>query len=185
MQGVKELARDARRQEAEQRYITGTMTLRSLAKETGISISTLGKWSKAGGWPQKREQVNARAMEKAVQKAVSKRARELERLLAASDDLEAALANAAQAFRDNLENDPKGKLVTDGKFRAGNLSQIVNALGRQTETRMMLAGLMTKADEEKIKLLRRRQRLEEKKEKESRSQGATLGLEKDAEELAQ
>ena len=76
-----------------------------------------------------------------------KKARELAKLMEASDEIETALLTAAKAFRAKMLEDESGTLLTDGKFRAGNLGSVVNAIGRQTETRKTLAGLL--ADDRK------------------------------------
>lgn len=138
---------DSRRMEAEEKYVAGKMTLRDLAKETGISLSALGKWSRERKWGKKRQKFQEKALKKAVNRAVDKKARELAKLMEASDEIETALLTAAKAFRAKMLEDESGTLLTDGKFRAGNLGSVVNAIGRQTETRKTLAGLL--ADDRK------------------------------------
>lgn len=171
----------ARREKAEAAYVGGSMSLRELGKEMGISVSTLGKWSKAGEWKKKREKIAARALKKAATRAVNQKAKELAKLLEASDELESALLMAARAFQRNIAKDKQGLILTDGKFRAGNLSSIAGAIGRQAETRMMISGVMTAADREKIALMRRKQTLEEKKEKEARKENAGVAVQMDDE----
>ena len=136
------------REEAESRYVGSEITLKQLSQESGCALSTVTRWCKAGGWVKKREKVRKRALRKAAGKAVDKKAKELAKLLEASDEIEAALLTAARAFRKNMEADADGMLTTDGKLRAGNLSQIVAALGRQTETRMLQSGLIKKPEED-------------------------------------
>ena len=155
---------DGRQTEAEQKYIAGGMTLRALAEETGIPFSTISRWSKAGSWTKKREKFQKRALRKAATRAVDKRAKELAKLLEASGEIEEALLLAARAFRAQMISDETGEKVTDGKTRAANLSSVTHALGRQAETRMLLSGILTMADREKLELLRRKQDMEERRE---------------------
>ena len=155
---------DEKKRIAEERYIGGDISLRALAAELGISASTLGKWKKAGEWEKKRGEVQQRAMKKAAAQAVNKKARELCRLLEASDEMEYALLLAARAVVKNLGEDEEGLMVTDGKERADNLTRIVRAINQQAETRMRLSGIMDQAEQEKIALLWRKQELDERKE---------------------
>lgn len=155
---------DEKKRIAEERYIGGDVSLRTLAAELCLSASTLGKWKKAGEWEKKRGEVQQRAMKKAATQAVNKKARELCRLLEASDEMEYALLLAARAVVKNLGEDEEGLMVTDGKERADNLTRIVRAINQQAETRMRLSGIMDQAEQEKIALLWRKQELDERKE---------------------
>ena len=168
--------------EAEQKYIAGSMTLRALADEMGVPFTTISRWSKAGGWVEKRQQINRKAMKKAVARAVNQKARELARLIQASGEMEKALLLAARKFRRDMEKDKYGLVVSD-RFKAGNMAGIVNAIGRQTETRMLISGLMPEADKQKIDLMRRKQELEEQKSG-SGTEGVQIVIAPDAEELA-
>ena len=155
---------DEKKRIAEEKYIGGDVSLRALAAELGLSASTLGKWKKAGEWEKKRGEVQQRAMKKAATQAVNKKARELCRLLEASDEMEYALLLAARAVVKNLCEDEEGLIVTDGKERADNMTRIVRAINQQAETRMRLSGIMDQAEQEKIALLWRKQELDERKE---------------------
>ncbi|MBR3739047.1 MAG: hypothetical protein IKN04_01140 [Clostridia bacterium] len=155
---------DEKKRIAEEKYIGGDVSLRALAAELGLSASTLGKWKKAGEWEKKRDEVQQRAMKKAATQAVNKKARELCRLLEASDEMEYALLLAARAVVKNLCEDEEGLIVTDGKERADNMTRIVRAINQQAETRMRLSGIMDQAEQEKIALLWRKQELDERKE---------------------
>lgn len=157
---------DEKRLEAEARYISGTETLKELAEGTGVPLSSAKRWCKEGNWVKKRDKAKKRAMRKAVTKAVEKKARELMRLMEASDEMEAALLLASKAFAAAMLDTP-GEIV-DGNTRANNLSRAIHALGRQTETRMLLSGMMKASDREKIELLRRKQDMEERKEAQAR-----------------
>jgi len=172
---------------AEQRYITGSMALRDLAQSMGVPFSTISRWCKEGEWVKKREQINKKALQKAAGQAVNKKARELAKLLEASDELEETLLKAAQAFRNAMAGENSmDALLVDGKFRAGNLAQIVNAVGRQAETRMLIGGMMTAADKAKIQLMRRKQRLEEKQMAEGAAGGEVrVVMDKEAEVLSE
>ena len=75
------------------------------------------------------------------------KAKELAKLMAASDEIEKALLTAARAINRNMTKDKSGMLVTDGKWRAGNLAGVVNALGRQTETRRMMREMLEEREE--------------------------------------
>lgn len=138
---------DEKKRIAEERYIGGDVSLKALASELGISASTLGKWKKAGEWEKKKGEVEQRAMKKAATHAVNKKARELCRLLEASDEMEYALLLAARAVVKNLCEDEEGLIVTDGKERADNMTRIVRAINQQAETRMRLSGIMDQTSE--------------------------------------
>lgn len=171
--------READRMAAEQRYVAGTMTLRALAEETGISAVTLGKWCKAGGWVKKREDVQKRALKMAATKAVSKRARELAKLLEASGMIEDALIKASAQLSEALE-DGNPALVSDSKYRASNIKSITDAVARALETRMQLAGILSKADEERMRIDKKRLKLQEQAAR-SANEGAEIVVQMDAE----
>ena len=156
---------------AGERYIGGDVSLKDLAAELGLSTSTLGKWKKAGEWEKKRGEVRQRAIKKATEQAVNKKAKELCRLLEASDEMEYALLLAARAVVKNLCEDEEGLIVTDGKERADNMTRIVRAINQQAETRMRLSGIMDQAEQEKIALLWRKQELDERKEAQEQAEG--------------
>ncbi len=171
---------------AEQRYISSSITLRALAQEMGLNSKTVSRWCKEGGWVKKREKINRRAMKKAATQAVNRKAKELIKLISASDALEDALLEAARAFAGAMAEEGSGALVTDGKFRAGNLMQIVNAVGRQTETRMLQSGILAAADAEKLRLMRRKQEMEEQAQAEGQGGGEIrVVLTQESEELAE
>ena len=170
---------DEKKRIAEEMYIGGDVSLKALASELGISASTLGKWKKAGEWEKKKGEVEQRAMKKAATHAVNKKARELCRLMEASDEIEYALLLAARAVVKNLCEDEEGLIVTDGKERADNMTRIVRAINQQAETRMRLSGIMDQAEEEKIALLWRKQELDERKEAQDQAaekEGVTIRL---------
>lgn len=162
---------DEKKRIAGERYIGGDISLKDLAAELGLSASTLGKWKKAGDWDKKRADVRQRAMKKAAEHAVNKKAKELCRLLEASDEMEYALLLAARAVVKNLCEDEDGLIVTDGKERADNMTRIVRAINQQAETRMRLSGIMDQAEQEKIALLWRKQELDERKEDKDQAAG--------------
>ena len=170
---------------AKQRYITENISLRALAGETGIPYSTLQSWCRKEGWTKEKASIEDQAFKKAAVKAVNKKAKELCKLLAASDELEKALLLAAKAFSAYLEGEGGSEILTDKKTWADNLNHIVAAIGKQAETRMMLSGIMAKDEEEKIALMRRKQSLEERKERQDAAGSLGIVLDEKAEELAQ
>ena len=173
------VGQDEKKRIAEERYIGGDVSLKALAAELGLSASTLGKWKKSGEWDKKKGEVEQRAMKKAATQAVNKKARELCRLMEASDEIEYALLLAARAVVKNLCEDEEGLIVTDGKERADNMTRLVRAINQQAETRMRLSGIMDQAEEEKIALMRRKQELDERKEAQdqaSEKEGVTIRL---------
>lgn len=163
---------EQRRLEAEQRYVAGNETLKGLADGMGLPLSTIKRWCKAGDWVKKRQKAQKRAMRKAVTRATDKRARELARLFEASDAMERALVMSAQAFAAAMAETPAD--IVDGKFRAGNLASVAHAIGRQTETRMLISGVMAAADREKIDLLKRKQDAEEQKARQDAEGGGLV-----------
>ncbi len=160
---------DEKKRIAEERFISGDVSLRALAAELGVSVSTVGKWKKAGGWEKKRDEVRQRAMKKAAAQAVNKKAKELCRLLEASDEMEYALLLAARAVVKNLCEDEEGLIVTDGKERADNMTRIVRAINQQAETRMRLSGIMDQAEQEKIALAWHKQEWDERKDQQDQA----------------
>ncbi len=174
---------DEKKRIAEERYIGGDVSLKALAAKMGVSASTLGKWKKAGEWDKKKGEVEQRAIKKATTQAVNKKARELCRLMEASDEMEYALLLAARAVVKNLCEDEEGLIVTDGKERADNMTRLVRAINQQAETRMRLSGIMDQAEQEKIALLWRKQELDEKKEAQDQvegKEGVTIKLDDEA-----
>lgn len=143
------------RKAAEQKYITGDMTLRALAQEIQTPFSTISRWSKEGKWVKKRARIAKRAMEKAATQAVNKKAKELLKLMEASDEIETALLAAAKMFRQALtEEETQGlSKTTDGRVRAVNMNQIVSAIGRQAETRKMLAEMEEGTEQQDIRVV--------------------------------
>lgn len=170
---------------AKQRYLSGDVTLKSLAAETGVKYATLKEWCRKEKWVAERQSIQDEAMKKAAVRTVNKKARELCKLLEASDELEKALLLAARAFSRYLEGSPGGEPLTDRKIWADNLNHIVAAIGKQAETRMMLSGIMARDEEEKIALMRRKQSLEERKESQDRSSALGIALSPEADELAE
>lgn len=175
---------DENRLEAENKYIAGSMTLRALAEQMQIPFSTICRWSKAGGWAEKRKKVNRRAQNKAITQAVNKKARELQKLLEASGEIEKALLMAARKFRKAMDRDKYG-MVVDAKNRAANMAGIVNAIGRQAETRMLLSGILPAAEKEKLELMRRKQDWDEKRAQDENGGGAVIELAEGVEEYAE
>ncbi|MBR5110393.1 MAG: transposase [Clostridia bacterium] len=176
---------EADKLKAKQRYLSGNMTLKALSEETGIGYSTLTSWARKEKWSQARASIEDQAFRKAAVKAVNKKARELCKLLAASDELEKALLLAAKAFSAYLEGERSGETLTDKKTWADNLNHIVAAIGKQAETRMMLSGIMARDEEEKIALMRRKQSLEERKEQQEAGGGLGVVMDRETEELAE
>ena len=172
---------EGQRMEAEQRYISGNETLAELAANTKIPLANLKRWCKQYEWVKKREKFQKRALRKATTKAADKKARELARLLEASDAMENALVMAAKAMAAEMANSP-GE-IPDGKFRAANIDSLAKAIGRQVESRMLISGVMAAADREKIDLLKRKQEMDERKERqEANGGGLTIRLEEAGEE---
>lgn len=136
------MCNDSRKMQAEEKYIAGDCSLKALAEEMGLPYGTVKKWSAGEDWQRKRKAFQTQAMKKAAAKAVNKKARELARLLEASEEMESALLLAARAFTRKMEEEENPEWMTDGKNPAGNLTAIIRALGQQTENRMLLSGMM-------------------------------------------
>ena len=181
------MAGDQEKMRAEQAYVAGDMTLSDLAKSTALPLPTLKRWCKEGQWVKKRKKLHERAMKKALTRAVGKKAKELEKLLEASGEIEMALLWAARGLRVRLEGDPTGQRFDTGTRRAVNLNAVTSAIGRQAETRMLLSGILTEAEAQKLDLLERKTALEERQAEEKRQegQGVSLALDKEAEELSE
>jgi hypothetical protein len=170
---------------AKQRYLTESISLKALSEEMGIPLSKVKAWCRKEEWTKEKASIEDQAFKKAAVKAVNKKAKELCKLLAASDELEKALLLAAKAFSAYLEGEGGSEILTDKKTWADNLNHIVAAIGKQAETRMMLSGIMAKDEEEKIALMRRKQSMEERKERQDAAGSLGIVLDEKTEELAQ
>ncbi|MBR6186929.1 MAG: hypothetical protein IKQ41_11790 [Clostridia bacterium] len=116
------------RQEAGKKYIAGSMTLKALAEEIAVPEETVRKWSKQDGWQKKRR--DRRDAETGKNKG------KLSRLMEASNEVEIVLAQAVK--------------VMDGETeKAENISRMVEAINRQTATRLMLKKLSQERTEKK------------------------------------
>ena len=166
---------------AKQRYMTEEISLKKLSEETGVPYARLQSWNRKEGWAKEKTSIESQAMKKAAVRAVNKKARELCKLLEASDELEKALLLAAKALSNYLE----GEGDVEKKTWADNLNHIVAAIGKQAETRMMLSGIMARDEEEKIALMRRKQTLEERKEMQDANSGMGIVMDRETEELAE
>ena len=175
-----------RKAEARQRYVTGVESLAAIGKVLGISENTMGKWCREGKWVQERKKFQRRAARKAINKAVDKKARELARLLEASECMESALVKAARAFDNDM--DRNSAKFANGQMRGRNFESLSKAIRAQVDTRMLISGIMSAADQEKIGLMKRKQELEERKEQQEREQeagGVKIVMDQDVEELAE
>ena len=100
---------------------------------------------------------------------MNKKSRELEKILRASGSLENALIMAAAQFEAALkvvekDKNAKGKgLVADG-FRAKNLQFLAGAIQTAANTRMLISGIMTAAEKEKLAIERAKLEMEQRKE---------------------
>ena len=175
---------DDKRQEAEQRYIAGEETLAEIAAGMGLPLSSIKRWCKAGDWVKKREKFKKRALKKAVTQAANKKAKELARLLEAGDELEKALLISARKLAQIAEEKPDIFALTQSK----TMLNVSESIERMAHARQMTGGAMSRADQEKLELLRKKQALEEKKaaleeKKDTESVKFTLGGE--LEEIAE
>ena len=149
-----------RRMEAEQRYIAGDETLAEISKSTGIPLNSLKRWSKAGDWVKKREKLKKRALRKAATRAADRKARELSRLLEASDELEKALLTSAKAIVEIAEKEPNDFALTQSE----TMLNYSKSLEKLASTRSMTGGAMSAADRERLDLLKRKTDMEERRE---------------------
>lgn len=172
--------------EAWQRYVTGVESLKTIGEALGISENTMGKWCREGKWVQERKKFQKRAARKAINKAVDKKARELARLLEASECMESALVKAARAFDSDM--DKNSAKFANGQMRGKNIESLSKAIKNQLDTRMLISGIMSVGEREKIELMKRKQELEERKEAQQREQengGVKIVMDRDVEELAE
>lgn len=153
--------KDAQRMDAEQRYITGDMSLQALAQEIGVGQTTICRWSTEGKWAQKRRKYREKTLKKAVTRAGNKKADKLARMLEASDGLEKALIQATEILEKEI-GDYAGGLLVGGKFAARNLESMAKALNAAAQTRMLISGIMTAAEKERAEQARRQLEQEDK-----------------------
>jgi len=173
------------RARAEQMYISGAQTLRELAEETGVSVSTLSRWCKQGGWVKKRERVQKRAMRKAADRAVDRKARELSRLIQASGELERGLLAAAKGAADILAEEGGGEML-DGKRRSANFANMAGTLERLAAARQILGFTQSATEAERLQLDREKHEFEMQKTADANgSAGVRVEIEPAAEDLAE
>jgi len=173
------------RARAEQMYISGAQTLRELAAETGVSVSTLSRWCKAGGWVKKRARVQKKALRKAADRAVDKKARELARLIQASGELERGLLAAAKGAADIIEAEGAEKML-DGARRSGNFANLAGTLERLAAARQILGFTQSATEAERLRLDREKHEFDVKKAAEANgSAGVRVEIAPDAEDLAE
>ncbi|MBR3105864.1 MAG: hypothetical protein IKH30_01620 [Clostridia bacterium] len=157
-----------RRMEAEQRYIAGNETLAELAKSTGLPLSTLKKWCKTGDWVGKRAKLKKRALRRAATQAAGKKARELARLLEASDAMERALLASARTIAVMAEEKPDVFALTESE----TVLNYSKSLEKLASARTMTGGAISAAEAEKIKLMKKKQAMEEKKAAQAEQEAA-------------
>lgn len=171
---------DDRRMEAEQRYVAGDMTLGELCKETGIPLSNLKRWCKADEWVKKREKAKKRAMRKAITRATDKKAKELARLIEASDAMERVLLSSAKTIATMAEEKPDVFAL----MQSETVLNYSKSLEKLASARTMTGGAMSAADREKLDLLKRKQDMDERKEQlEANGGGLVIRLEEAGEEV--
>lgn len=175
---------DDKRQEAEQRYIAGEETLKEIAEAMGIPLNTIKRWCKAGDWVKKRDKFKKRALKKAVTQAANKKAKELARLLEAGDELEKALLISARRLAQIAEEKPDVFAMTHSK----TMLNVSESIERMAHARQMTGGAMSRADEERLELLRKKQALEEKKaalEEKKEQEGVKFEMEAEMEDVSE
>lgn len=179
------MAREGEKREAEEKYLTSTKTLREISKEMGIPESTVFRWSKAGKWKEKREKTEEKAIRQARGKYVTKRAQQLQKLEEASCRLEDALMNAADQFARALEDAQGNGKMADG-FRAKNLQSLSAAIEGATRTRMMIAGILTEENRQKLAIEKKKLKLaQEQAESGNGMSDVEIVMEKEAEEKSE
>lgn len=178
------MGEDGRKMEAEQRYIAGEETLKDLAEAMGIPLNTIKRWCKAGDWVKKREKLRKRAMKKAVTQAANRKAKELAKLLEAGDELEKALLISARRLAQIAEEKPDIFALTQSK----TMLNVSESIERMAHARQMTGGAMSRADEEKLELLRKKQALEERKaalEEKQDKEGVKFTMEEETEGVSE
>ena len=179
------MSTDGERMAAEKRYVAGDETLAQISQALGIPLTNIKRWCKENKWVKKRENFQRKALNKAAKIAADKKAKELAKLFQASEDMESALVAAAKALMQDMQSmaeDFPTRFAT-GEFRAKNVEHIAKALKSQTETRMLISGVMAAADREKLALLKKKQEMEEQKaQRETEGGGLVIRLEEAGEE---
>ena len=165
---------DDKRQEAEQRYITGKETLAEIAAGMGLPLSSIKRWCKSGDWVKKREKYRKKVMRKAVNRASDKKARDVARLLEASEEMERTLLILARDMRIKAEEGNAD--MKQSKY----FLNVAWSLEKMANVRHMTGGAMTAAEKEKLALLREKQEQETAKGKED----ARIELAADMEEIS-
>lgn len=79
-------------------YVTGSATLKQLAKKYGVGQQQINMHSRTEHWVEKRKEYRARCVEKATQKAEDKEVNRLARLM---DATSRAIGVALEAFEDD------------------------------------------------------------------------------------
>ena len=84
--------------------------------------------------------------------------------------------------------DKNSAKFANGMMRGRNIESLSKAIKNQLDTRMLISGIMSAADQEKIALMKKKQELEEWKEKQQQEQeagGVKIVMDQDVEELAE
>lgn len=158
------------KEEAEIRYVTGTETLKEISAETGMNLRTLEKWCKMNDWVKKREQANDAAVIGAVKRRVSKRARQLEKVMIAIERLEDLGVTFTLMALEDAEKFPRGYVDQDGNERSNLLDgmrsraykDLTDAVKNVAGLRMTVDEIMTKQEKEKLAIEKRKLKLAEK-----------------------
>lgn len=165
--------------EAKTRYVTGQEGYRQLAKEYGVSLSTLSKMAKKEGWSEARSKYRNRVHAKAVRKAETKQSqllsKEIRLLNKIEKHLDKALSDEFQFNRHIVSEGANGNVTAEEKlFDKTDMRAMKDAMSIAREAEKMrrsLFGYLT--EQEKQQLAMARERLEMDKQKVDYSEGDT------------
>lgn len=151
-------------------YVKGNTTYKELAQKYGVGESTIRKRASNEGWREKRNKLDTKVEQKALERVCDARANEFCLIAAVNDRMDAVLDNLLEFVR---QQPPKKYDDLRG------IESLSKAIAQVVETKRDLYNVPTEVDKEKIKALREktkieraRYRLEQKKFKEEQAEKA-------------
>lgn len=164
--------RDALRQ----RYVSGEITLKALAEETGTPLRTLEKWSATEGWKRKKQQFKRRVQRNADKREVNRQGKELAEMREACLSMGRVILKAAKKLEE-ME-----KPEESGKYWRRDVCTMAESVERLAHALNMMGMGMSQEAMERLKLQKRKQDMEEAREKDENA-GARITLLPEVEDM--
>lgn len=153
-------------------YITSNIAARELAKKYGVSYSTLSKNAKRGQWYTKRkkfkENLEAKVLRQGLREQSKALAKEIRFLEQIEKHLKNILQDEEQFFKHLVtETSAEGDITTlERRFTKADtkaLKEVMNVAREAERMRRSLFGVLTKPQEESVRIAKKRLELEEER----------------------